>query len=99
MALEPKELTKEQKKKIFKLHANSLFRLCLWGSLHGLILGLMNIGTALLIKYMEIPESFLPFAAFINVGFVLFSLMKGNKAERDRVNSEIVKILSEEQNK
>lgn len=100
MAIDPKEpkLTKEQKKKLFKLHLNSLIKLSLWGAGHGLLLGAMNIGITLFIQYAEIPESFLPVAAFLNVGFVLFSLYKVNRAERDRLNSEILKIISEDQN-
>jgi len=95
--MEPKELTPEQKKKVLRLHLKHFFRLALFGGAHGLALGLANIGTALLVQYLEVPESFIPFAAFINVGFVVFSLMRVNKAERDRFDKEIQKITSEEQ--
>jgi hypothetical protein len=97
MALERKELTKEQKKKLFKLHLNSLIRLCLWGAGHGVLLGVMNIAVILFAKYMEIPDDFIQVAGIVNIVFALFSLHRVNRAEHDRLNAEILKI-SENQN-
>ncbi len=93
MAIETKQMTEEQKKKLWSLHCSTMRKQCLIGLKTCGLLFLANIFVILIGLLLLQSQIFIVVGSMLNAIFILPSLGRETRKERDRIKEEVKKIL------